>query len=126
MKCHYCNSKVELRDSFEIYGRDYGLLYVCSKYPVCDAYMGYNPKNKHGLGRLANKELRRLKKLAHHYFDNMWKRKNKTTGKNYRRKAYKWLSKEMNLSKNKTHIAMFDDEQCKKVIELCKPYYKEV
>jgi hypothetical protein len=124
MKCPYCNSKVELKDSYIVYGKDYGLLYICSKYPKCDAFMAYNPKNKHGFGRLANKELRELRKQAHKYFDGLWQYKNKITGKNNRKKAYKWLSEQMNIPEKLTHIAMFNNEQCKKVIEICKKYYK--
>jgi len=38
--CLYCNSKVELKDSDVIYGKSYGLVYICSKFPKCDSYVG--------------------------------------------------------------------------------------
>ena len=32
--------------------------------------------------------------------------------------AYGWLAEEMNLKRKDTHIALFDIDQCKRVIEL--------
>lgn len=37
-----------------------------------------------------------------------------------RYKAYSWLSNKMNLPGKDAHIALFEVEQCKKVIELSK------
>ena len=34
--------------------------------------------------------------------------------------CYKWLSKEMGLKLEDTHIALFEIEQCEKVVELVK------
>ena len=45
-----------------------------------------------------------------------WKGKEKRT----RRWAYEWLAGEMGLSKDVTHIGMFNVEQCKQVIQICK------
>jgi hypothetical protein len=45
--------------------------------------------------------------------------------KDARHKAYKWLSEQMGTDIKLTHIGMFDVEQCKQVIEICKSYYHE-
>ena len=37
-----------------------------------------------------------------------------------RYKAYGWLANKMGLTREYTHIAMFEVEQCKQVIELSK------
>lgn len=74
--------------------------------------MGNTPK-----GRLANAELRHWKIAAHAAFDPIWKY-GKFKGK--RNAAYSWLSEQMNLPREKTHIGMFDISDCKKVIEICK------
>ena len=34
--------------------------------------------------------------------------------------AYGWLSKQMNLRRDETHIALFEIEQCKQVIDICQ------
>lgn len=125
--CPYCNSNVKLENSLKIYGKDYGLVYICEKYPVCDSYVGCHPGSKKPLGRLADKQLRIWKSNAHAYFDWLWKKKIKKEkcSKRYARtKAYSWLSKQLNIDPKDCHIGMFDIELCKRVIEICKPYIK--
>jgi gamma-glutamyl:cysteine ligase YbdK (ATP-grasp superfamily) len=100
------------------------MIYLCRK---CNAYVGCH-KNKPtiSLGRLANAELRESKILAHEYLDNLWKRRisNEITKGHARGKAYKWLAQQMGIDSKHCHIGMFDVEDCKRVVELCKPYYK--
>lgn len=122
--CPYCNKPTEYVDSEVIYGRSYGMVYRCEP---CDAWVGvHKPNPTQALGRLANSELRELKKQAHAVFDPLWNKK-MTQGlkKNEARNlAYKWLSEKMGVEYDKTHIGMFDPDQCKQVIEICKPYLK--
>lgn len=125
--CPYCYNKPELVDSSEVYGRSYGLIYLCRD---CDAYVGVhvNSKKNIPLGRLANKELREAKKKAHKYFDPLWEAKMSTgiPKKKARFLAYKWLSSCMGLRMKDTHIGMFDIEQCNQVIYFCKNYNKDL
>lgn len=124
MKCPYCNSEVKFsQDSTFIYGRNYGAVYHCINYPSCDAYVGTHRNSKRSLGRLADAELRKYKGIAHMYFDELWKMKKARGFKNARDLGYEWLSEQMKKSKKDTHIGMFNIDECKKVIELCKPYY---
>lgn len=69
--CPYCGNKAELVDSAVVYGRSYGIIWLC--YP-CDAYVGVHKNSpRHApLGRLANKELREWKMRAHEVFDQLW------------------------------------------------------
>jgi len=122
-RCHYCHNKTQFVDSSCIYGKSYGMIYICKP---CNAYVGVHKGTKQALGIVANKELREAKKKAHYYFDNLWKRaiKNGRQKKECRSKAYKWLSKQLNIKPKYTHIGMFDVETCNKVIQICKPYYK--
>jgi len=124
--CPYCYNDSDYIDSALIYGgKSFGMIYHCRP---CDAYVGVHRGTNRALGRLANKELRECKKAAHSYFDPLWKSKMKShkMQKNVARGlAYKWLSKKMELPEELTHIGMFDVEQCKKVIEFCKPYFKK-
>jgi hypothetical protein len=127
MQCPYCKSNAVLASSVEVYGLDYGYIYKCSNYPICDAYVGTHKGTTKPLGRLANKELRELKKKAHLYFDYMWKSRNsKLKVKNSRKKAYKWLSEQLGISVNDTHIGYFDKETTMKVIDICSKYYKNL
>lgn len=71
--CPYCNSPTEFIDSKRVYGRWYGWLLACTRYPQCDAYVGCHGESKNPLGRLANAELRAAKKAAHAAFDPLWR-----------------------------------------------------
>lgn len=135
--CPYCKRKPEYVDSEEIYGRSYGMIYLCRR---CDAYVGVHKGTSVALGRLANKELREAKKKAHNYFDGLWKAKTQIgimenpqrsdrleIWKNKcRSDAYQWLSKELNIEPKFTHIGMFDLDQCEKVVNICLPHYNKI
>jgi hypothetical protein len=111
--CPYCGNASVYTDSAVIYGKSYGMVYWCKP---CDAYVGVHKSQPElAFGRLANAELRASKKLAHYYFDRLWK-----GGFMKRQSAYKWLSIELGTAPELTHIGMFDNEQCNKVAELSK------
>ena len=113
-KCRYCGSTVILTSNAEIYGKEYGngKCYLCIN---CRAYVGVHTGTNIPLGTLADKNLRTLRNTAHNLFDTLWKGKNKTMT---RYNAYKWLSNKIGLKIEETHIGWFDEEQCKKVINL--------
>jgi hypothetical protein len=92
------------------------MIYHCPNIP-CDAYCGVHKGTDKSLGRLANKELRELKKQVHSQFDIIWRE-----GLMSRTQAYKWLGRCMGLNKSLTHVGMFDCEQCERAIELCKGF----
>lgn len=101
------------------------MIYLCWD---CMAYVGVHKGTDRALGRLANAELRVAKKEAHFYFDQIaktslinkiWKEHIPNTSN--RNKAYLWLSNQLNIPHEVCHIGMFDVEDCKRVVELCKP-----
>ena len=94
MKCPYCGSNVSRVDSTQIYGRSYGLVYLCDRYPACDAYVGCHPDGT-PKGSLANRRLRAFRKTAHAFFDPLWKERTKVFES--RKTAYIWLGEKMNL-----------------------------
>jgi hypothetical protein len=100
------------------------MIYYCAP---CQAWVGVHKGTNKALGRLANAELREWKKEAHKYFDPLWQAKIKQgyTKTQARRRAYKWLSQQMGIPVKETHIGMFDVDQCKQVVEICKRYYLE-
>jgi hypothetical protein len=122
--CPYCNLPTQYLDSKAVYGKSYGMIYLCKS---CDAWVGVHKATGKALGRLANKELRQWKQEAHKYFDPLWQRKMEDglTKSKARHKAYAWLAKEMGMSIKVAHIGMFDVDQCKQVVEICKPYHHE-
>jgi len=119
--CPYCNKPPEYVDSSIIYGKSYGMIYLCKE---CDAYVGTHKTSKKSLGRLADRELREDKKRAHFYFDQLWK-KAVDCGRSKREartSGYRWLSDQLGVPEKFTHIGMFDKELCDKVVNLCRPY----
>lgn len=135
--CPYCGRKPKYVDSELIYGKSYGMIYLCRG---CDAYVGVHKGSDKPLGRLADKDLREAKKKAHYYFDALWKAKTNIGiledprrskrkvewQRACRSQAYKWLSEVMQIKPEFTHIGMFDVEQCEKVVQLCLPYYNKI
>ena len=112
--CDYCGRRAEYVDSKVVYGRSYGMIYLCRN---CMAYVGVHKGTDKPLGRLANAELRHWKIQAHDAFDPLWKY---GPFKGRRNEAYAWLASQMGLPVEKTHIGMFDVQQCKRVIQICK------
>ena len=112
VSCPYCGQQAEYVDSAVIYGRSYGMVYLCRQ---CDAYVGVHKGTDQPLGRLANRELRRWRNRAHAMFDPLWQ---KGRFRRRRNDAYAWLAEKMGLPKEETHIAMFDVPQCKQVIQI--------
>lgn len=112
--CPYCHVPTEYKNSIEVYGVDYGMIYYC---PQCGAYVGVHKGTDRAKDRLANAELRRCKIEAHRYFDELYKR-----GLMRRREAYKWLSDQLGLPPEYTHIGMFNPETCAKVVDVSKKY----
>jgi hypothetical protein len=112
--CPYCQEPSVLRPASEIYNKGDrhfdGSLWVCRNYPTCNSYVG---THKHGtlkdypLGSLANEELRTARKAVHNVFDLIYKRNLMT-----REEAYRWMEKEMFLSKEEAHIGEMDIFKC--------------
>ena len=114
--CRYCGKEVVLTSNAEIYGKEYGngKCYLCRN---CKAFVGVHTNTIIPLGTLANDELRCARKKAHNSFDRLWKKPTRIMS---RFEAYKWLSKQMGLEIEDTHIAMFESEQCQNVVKLAR------
>lgn len=124
MNCPYCNKKAVVKDSSVIYyGRSFGLVWICPDYPKCDSYVGIhkNSKRMMPLGRMANRELRELKKEVHAVFDTLWKTKQMS-----RNLAYTKLREGMKMDKGECHIGKFDNVTCRRAIEVATEIIKQI
>lgn len=120
MRCPYCRSPVVLRSADGIYRENLNdtKLYVCSKYPACDAYVRAQAGTKNTpIGSLANGELRALRQEAHRHFDRIHK-----SGLMSRKDAYIWLSNIVAAPGEHAHIGHLGDYYCKLVIEESKQF----
>lgn len=114
--CPYCEGPTRFIDSSIIYGKSYGMIYLCKP---CDAYVGVHRGTNKALGRLADAQLRYWKKRVHKAFDHLWK-----SGKMKRYAAYAWLSEKLQIPPEYTHIGMMDVDGCQRVIEVCRKEIK--
>lgn len=116
-KCPYCGRAAILRKASDVYGEHTKIqyLYVCSGYPVCNAYVGVHAGTQKPKGTLANSELRNKRILAHKVFDSIWKHDIMS-----RDNAYRWIRDIFSLSSKQAHIGQFSEYQCDQLIELCQ------
>lgn len=123
VRCPYCGEYAEFVDSAEVYGRSYGMIYLCRP---CDARVGVHNGTEKPFGTLANAELRALRKRAHAAFDPIWEQDliaditSIAPQKKPRTRAYWWLAFELGIPAANCHIGSMNEEQCRKLIDICK------
>ena len=112
MRCPYCGSPVVYRSADGIYreNKKGTMLYVCSNFPECDAYVRVHAGTNIPVGSLANHELRSLRRTAHHYFDQLYLSMSKQD-------AYQWLADLIMAPLSEAHIGHLGEYYCKRVIE---------
>ena len=112
--CPYCNNKADLMgDAIFRGGNASGVVWACLP---CDARVGVVKKDAgfKPLGRLANEELREIKKKAYGAFEQVAR----ITGMN-RSKIYNLVRYEMGISNTKCQLGLFDVDQCQQAIDIC-------
>ena len=114
MRCPYCGAPVVFRSADGIYRENHcgTMLYVCSRYPTCDAYVRAAVGTQIPLGTLADPELRKLRREAHRYFDQLH-----TSGLMTKADAYRWLAVMMGAPMERAHIGYMGEYYCRQVIE---------
>src|ERR1035437_9162470 len=104
--CPYCGSPACLTNRGLAFGSgSCGLVWICTKFPDCDAYVGCHPGTTKPLGSLANPLLRQLRIVAHAAFNSWYKRFGLP-----RREAYNDLAARMGLLEHEAHIAKFGED----------------
>lgn len=119
MKCPYCGSAAVYRPARMVYGdatiNRGGHLYVCSRWPDCDAYVYAHKNSGLPMGTLANGPLRHKRILAHRALSDLQKH----YGMN-RSMSYLWLQVKFDLSPEQAHIGKFSEKMCERVISKCR------
>lgn len=114
LRCPYCGGTVVYRSAEGIYKENSAdtMLYVCSHYPKCDAYVRVIPGTKVPMGTMADQKLRALRNTAHKHFDRLHKR-----GYMTRKEAYMWLASIINAPLSQAHIGYLGEYYCNLVIK---------
>lgn len=121
--CPYCSRAAQfLPDSRSIYhGRDYGPVYRCDP---CDAHVGVHKGTTKPLGRLANAELRGLKRQVHDRLDPLWVQywraypdlpahiRSGHMRSKQRGRVYAWLAEQLGIPADDCHVGHFDPDRC--------------
>jgi len=116
-RCPYCGAPVRYRSADGIYQDNPNgvMLYVCERYPKCDAYVRTHAGTKVPVGNMADGELRALRKEVHDAFNQLYLSKMMS-----RDDAYRWLSDMLQASQSQAHIGNLTEYYCRKVIEESK------
>ena len=117
-QCPYCGNPTKKVDSKIIYTRSYGLIWYCEP---CDAYCGSDRVTGDGLGSVANKELRDLRKDAFEFFLKALK-----PGSFNRIDAMHYFAAQMGIPKKDFNIAWLREDGCREFIKIAKNLLNEV
>lgn len=114
LRCPYCGGTVVYRSAEGIYKNNSKgtMLYVCSHYPECDAYVRVHPGTKTPMGTMADHKLRALRNTAHKHFDKLH-----ISGYMTRQEAYMWLANIINAPLSQAHIGYLGEYYCNLVIK---------
>lgn len=119
INCPYCGAPAVCRPAGTVYGsstKERGrYLYVCSHWPKCDAYVAAHKQDRRPMGTLANASLRHKRILAHNALDELRRARHMEKWG-----VYLWLQGRLGLSESQTHIGMFSEQMCDRVISLCR------
>ena len=119
IKCPYCGSRAYLRPSSVVYGDhtdDAGAkLYVCARYPACDAYVSAHDRTHRPMGTLANGDLRHKRILAHRALEQLRQSRHMEKWE-----VYIWLQAKLGLDERQTHIGQFSEWMCDEVVRICR------
>ena len=117
IKCPYCSCSAVLRDASFVYGGKAieRYVYVCSRYPACNSYVGVHENTLLPKGTLANGDLRNKRIRAHKAFDSIWK-----IGIMNKAEAYRWMQYRFGLTSQQAHIGFFSEYMCEQLIQECE------
>ncbi len=116
IRCPYCGSKALLRPA-QLVRPSASLedkVYVCARYPACDAYVAAHRDSQLPMGTLADRALRQKRRKAHFALNQLWEQ-----GYMSRKEAYRWLQLQLGLPEAEAHIGHFSEYRCEQVIRLC-------
>lgn len=106
--CPYCGRIARKVDNAQKFlGHGSGIVWVCTGYPECDAYVYAHRNSGLPMGTLANRDLRKARKRVHLVLDQLWQ-----TNRLDRTRVYIELAQAMGLSRDACHVGMFDLGQC--------------
>ncbi|EBB3816506.1 hypothetical protein RPT62_001383 [Salmonella enterica] len=117
--CSYCFNDALLRKG-ELIPDFIGNFHFQNYYWICfncNAWVGCHKNTKIPYGRLANKNLRSLRRELHNIFDTIWE-----SGSLTRSGAYSWLADKLSIPIRECHIGLFNESICIQAISILKKH----
>jgi len=111
--CDFCGSAVIFTSNSVIYGKEFGNG-KCYKCTGCDCSAGVHDRTEIPLSRLADKEMRDLKKKCHALFDPVWQESAYIN----RSQAYGKLANVLNIPVGDCHFGWFDKYMLLRCMEI--------
>lgn len=119
INCPYCGAPAVCRPAGSVHqtlNRERSrYLYICSRWPECDAYVSAHGKDRRPMGTLANSSLRHKRILAHQALDELMHKSHMEKWA-----VYIWLQGKLGVDEDQAHIGMFSEQTCDQVIALCR------
>ncbi len=114
LRCPYCGGTVVYKSADGIYKDNSSgtMLYVCSHYPECDAYVRVQPGTRIPMGTMADHNLRALRITTHKQFDKLHLK-----GYMTRKEAYMWLANLISAPLSQAHIGYLGEYYCNLVLQ---------
>lgn len=114
LKCGECESPMRLIEGA------YGKFYGCTRWPICKGVHSAHQKTGQPMGIPANRETIEWRKKAHALLDPFIKEwfPSRTQG-------YKFVQNAMKMTRSQAHIAKFNIDECKILIDIIEKANKE-
>lgn len=120
--CPYCGSPVVLAGNSIIYGKPFGngKAYICTRYSEgCRSYVSVHDGTEIPMGRMADPELRELRKECHRRFDAIWRKHGPRKQQcDTRRAMYRALARRLNIARKECHIGFFNNEMARRALDI--------
>ena len=105
IQCPYCHANASLRPASTVYGcnrRSQGkYIYLCDRWPACDAYVSAHDRTHRPMGTLANGDLRHKRILAHRALEHLQQSRHMEKWE-----VYIWLQAKLGLNDQQAHKVM--------------------
>jgi hypothetical protein len=121
--CPNCRAPVELVNNADVYGRSLGkwpFVFLCTRFPSCQSWVGLHPETHIPLGTLGDRETRAARNTAKGLLKRIWLENHMSRGD-----AHRWLSKQLGFADVRDcHIGLMSVKQCGLAHAACQKYLR--
>lgn len=120
-RCPTCRGSASIRPRSWIGHDSGGNVLACDNYPDCDTYVGVHRYTLRPMGRMATREVRWKRSVAHTWIDQMWQDYGYS-----RQQAYEWVAETLGLTDREAHVAKLSEGQLDTLIEAARAVVRKL